>query len=120
MERKKPIRRRFKRCTVRLLIDYWCEGRIGSDYATTLGAGGLFIESSEPWEAGIALTVRFRIPGDDALHVIPGRVAWVHQPKQDPSGARAPGMAIEFTDNAGSATLARALESWAEASAAQV
>lgn len=118
MERKKPIRRRFKRCTVRLLIDYWCEGRIGSDYATTLGAGGLFIESADPWDAGIELTVRFRLPGCDTVHVIPGRVAWIHQPKLDPAGARAPGMAIEFTDNAGSATLARALEALAEASAA--
>ncbi len=110
-EAKKPIRRRFKRCTVRLLVDYWCDRGIGSDYATTLGAGGLFIECGEPWQAGTELTVRFRLPGDETVFVIPGRVAWLHQPKLDPSGTRAPGMAIEFTDHATAASLARALES---------
>ena len=103
-------RRRFKRRTVRVLVDYAGPDGARFDYATTLGPGGLFIETDEPLAVGSTLKVRFRLAGGGALHVIDGRVAWSHDPRRGGSAARTPGMAIEFTDAMAAAPLARELE----------
>ena len=63
-------RRRFKRRTVRVLVDYAGPEGACFDYATTLGPGGLFIETETPLAAGTPLKVRFRLnaggaPGGD-------------------------------------------------------
>ncbi len=44
----KPNNRRHRRQTVRILVDYRSDRGVCCDYATTLGAGGLFIECEEP------------------------------------------------------------------------
>jgi hypothetical protein len=44
--------RRHRRQTVRILVDYLSDRGVGCDYATTLGAGGLFIECEEPLPMG--------------------------------------------------------------------
>ena len=101
-------RRRFRRRTVRVLVDYATPDGARYEYATTLGAGGLFIQTDAPLARGQSLTLRFRLEPDAPLHEIPGRVKWVHDAG---SGAtRAPGMGIEFTDPAATATLARELD----------
>jgi len=102
--------RRYRRLTVRLLVDFVTSGGVRCDYATTLGAGGLFVESEEPLPPGSLLKVRFRLPGREHLHEIQGRVAW-----SQPAGAdarRAPGMGVEFTDAVAVSRLARELEKW--------
>ena len=106
--RSPESRRRFRRLTVRLLVDFVAGGGLRCEYATTLGAGGLFIECEEPLPAGTALKVRFRLPGGEQLHEIEGRVCWVQAPSAD--ATRAPGMGVEFTDAVAIAALARALE----------
>ena len=68
--------RRFRRLTLRILVDYAAEGTMRCDYATTLGAGGLFIETDEPIDAGTRLKMRFRLPGGQDLHELEGRVVW--------------------------------------------
>ena len=113
MERKKPIRRRFKRCTVRLLIDYWCEGRIGSDYATTLGAGGLFISTRNPFDSGTRLSLRFMLPSGLVEHDLDGRVVWCHAPGDDPPD-QTYGMGIAFDHPAGDPALVAELEALGE------
>jgi uncharacterized protein (TIGR02266 family) len=102
--------RKFRRRTVRILVDYSSEAGVHCEYATTLGAGGLFIESEQPLPRGTALKVRFRLPGGEGVHEIEGRVAWAHQPRPGEGGGRSPGMGIEFTDAVSSARLARQLE----------
>jgi uncharacterized protein (TIGR02266 family) len=106
--RSPETRRRFRRLTVRLLVDFVAGGGLRCEYATTLGAGGLFIECEEPLPAGTALKLRFRLPGGEQLHEIEGRVCWVQAPSAD--ATRAPGMGVEFTDAVAIAALARALE----------
>jgi uncharacterized protein (TIGR02266 family) len=104
------VHRRYRRLTVRLLVDFVTSGGVRCDYATTLGAGGLFVESEEPLPPGSLLKVRFRLPGREHLHEIQGRVAW-----SQPAGAdarRAPGMGVEFTDAVAVSRLARELEKW--------
>jgi uncharacterized protein (TIGR02266 family) len=101
------VRRRFRRRTVRILVDYQASGPPACEYATTLGAGGMFIESEEALPPGTVLKVRFRLPEAEALHDIEARVAWCLS--SDEAGL-VPGMGIEFTDAVASAKLARELE----------
>lgn len=103
--------RRYRRRTVRVMVDYTCDAGLCSEPATTLGAGGLFIESEAPLAEGTPLKMRFRLPGGAVDHEIEGRVAWRRRPT-DP-GHHAPGMGIEFTDRAAAARLARELETLA-------
>jgi type IV pilus assembly protein PilZ len=93
---------------VRVLVDFIAEGGVRCEYATTLGAGGMFVETEEPIPLEAALKARFRLPGSDVVHEIEGRVAWT-QGAGD-GGRRAPGMGVEFTDSVAVAALARELE----------
>jgi len=101
--------RRFRRLTIRVLVDYVTERGVACDYATTLGAGGLFLESEAPLSCGDAMKMRFRLPESERLHEIEGRVAWV---RSSQGGAQAPGMGIQFTDRQAASYLARELEDW--------
>ncbi len=100
-------RRRFKRRTVRVLVDYFAHGGACYEYATTLGSGGLFIETEAPLELDARLKVRFRLGAGGPLHEIAGRVVWSDAARD---GNKTPGMGIEFTDAAAAAALARELE----------
>jgi uncharacterized protein (TIGR02266 family) len=102
--------RRFRRRTVRILVDYVSDQGVRCDYATTLGAGGLFIESDTPLPSGCVLKMRFRLPESALLHEIQGRVSWLRSDGAPGGGPRAPGMGIQFTDSEAAARLARELE----------
>jgi uncharacterized protein (TIGR02266 family) len=101
-------KRRYRRSTVRVIVEYLSDAGVCSDPATTLGAGGLFIETETPLEKGASLKMRFQLPGSSQNHQIEGRVVWRHRPA-DP-GHHAPGMGIEFTDRGAAGKLARELE----------
>ncbi len=108
--RPRPGQRRFRRRTVRLLVDFLAGCGVRCEYATTLGAGGMFVETEEPLAAGTRLKVRFRLPGLDEVHEVEARVVWRQEADAGPGGRRAPGMGIEFTDAVAIAALARDLE----------
>ena len=101
-------RRRHRRRTVRVLVEIISERGLSVDPATTLGAGGLFIETESPLPEGARMKLRFALPGQDDPHEIEGRVVWRRRPS-DP-GRHAPGMGIEFTDRVAAARLAKSLE----------
>jgi len=102
--------RRFRRRTVRVLVDFRGGAGIRCEYATILGAGGLFVETEEPIEIGSPIRVRFRLPESGQVHEIGGRVAWHQRAISGEPAARAPGMGIEFVDAAATAALARDLD----------
>jgi|MudIll2142460700_1097286.scaffolds.fasta_scaffold147316_2 uncharacterized protein (TIGR02266 family) len=108
LRRSPQSRRRFRRVTVRLLVDFVAAGRIRCEYATTLGAGGMFVESEDPLPPGTPVKARFRLPGGELLHEIEGRVAWWQPPTSD--ATRACGMGISFTDSVAISALARELD----------
>lgn len=108
MSEQTPQRRRFRRRTVRVLVEYLSDAGLCRETATTLGAGGLFIESNQPLPKGTPLKLRFALPGSDRRHEIEGRVAWTHQPSD--AGIGSPGMGIEFRDRTATNRLARELE----------
>ena len=101
-------KRRYRRRTVRVLVEYVSDAGLCVDPATTLGAGGLFIETDSPLFEHSVLKMRFRLPGGETTHEIEGRVVWRRHPR-DP-GSYSPGMGIEFSDPAAAAGLARELE----------
>jgi len=101
--------RRFRRRTVRVLVDYTSDRGVHCDYATTLGAGGLFLETEEDLPVGGSLKLRFRVPGGEALHEVEGRVVWTRVTKQGQTTA-APGVGVQFTNASAAAKLGRELE----------
>jgi uncharacterized protein (TIGR02266 family) len=101
-------RRRYRRLTLRVLVEYQSDSGLQVDPATTLGAGGIFIETDRPLTERATLKLRFRLPGGPVPHEIEGRVVWRRRP-EDP-GQHAPGMGIEFTDRSAAGRLARELE----------
>ena len=107
--------RRFHRRTVRVLVDYCAADGIRCEYATTLGAGGLFVETDCPSPPDSQLELRFRVAEGLGLHQIAGRVGWVRSEERD-GHARSRGMGVQFTDSAGCSALARDLESLEHAS----
>jgi uncharacterized protein (TIGR02266 family) len=112
-ERSHQEKRRFRRRNVRLLVDYHAAGSVHCEYATTLGAGGLFIDTDAPLTPGTPLKLRFRLPQSEQPHELEGRVAWVHEPAPDQSTAKAPGMGIEFILSPAVERLSRELEEMA-------
>jgi len=108
-ERTFRRRRRFQRRAVRVLVEYVSAAGPCRDFATTLGGGGMFIETDEPLAPGARIKVRFRLGSESAgLHEIEGFVAWSRRAVPGASGSA--GMGIEFKDRSAVATLARALD----------
>ena len=103
-------RRRFRRRTVRVRVDYQSRDGAHCDVATTLGAGGLFIESRDPLPEGTRLTLRFRLPEGGVVHEFEGRVAWRHRADGTRADPRPAGMGIAFSRAAATGQLARELE----------
>jgi uncharacterized protein (TIGR02266 family) len=88
-------------------VDYVSETGPHRDTATTLGAGGLFVQTDRPLPRGTCVELRFRLPGRDWVHKIQGRVSWCRPPSE--SGSYASGMGIQFTDRIATAVLAEDL-----------
>lgn len=107
-EKETLQKRRFRRRVVRVLVEYVSAAGPCRDFATTLGAGGMFIETDEPLAPGARLKLRFRLAEDGDPHEIEGFVAWARRPAHRVSGSA--GMGIEFRDRGACAQLARILE----------
>jgi uncharacterized protein (TIGR02266 family) len=110
LELEAAERREHRRQTVRVLVDYVSREGVRCEYATTIGAGGLFVETDAPLPEGAALRLRFRLPAGDRLHQIEARVVWSHKPARLDDIPRPPGMGVEFTDAVAAAGLARELD----------
>ena len=96
--------RRYRRRTVRITVEYLSDTGLRCERATTLGAGGLFIETDSPVAAGSLLKLRFRLSETGAHHEIEGRVIWSKGVWNSDSGAT--GMGVEFLDRAAANALA--------------
>ena len=106
--------RKYRRMTVRILVDYQAQGAIHCDYATTLGAGGMFLQTELDLQRGELVKVRFRVPGNETLHEMQARVMWQHDARPDESGRiRTPGVGLQFVETKATQELARELEDYA-------
>ncbi len=100
--------RRYRRRTVRISVEYLSDTGPRSERATTLGAGGLFIETDAPELPGSLLKLRFRLSEAGARHEIEGRVVWSKCAALGAAGAT--GMGVEFVNRAAASALATELE----------
>jgi uncharacterized protein (TIGR02266 family) len=100
--------RRYRRRTVRITVEYLSDTGLHRERATTLGAGGLFIETESPVAAGSVLKLRFQLSETGTHHEIEGRVIWSKGAGNCEEGAT--GMGIEFLDRSAAAALAVELE----------
>ncbi len=101
-------KRRYRRRTVRITVEYLSDTGLHCERATTLGAGGLFIETDSPAAAGSLLKLRFQLSETGARHEIEGRVVWSNSVGNAAAGAT--GMGIEFLDRAAATAVAVELE----------
>ena len=100
--------RRYRRRTIRILVEYLCDSGTRTETATTLGAGGLFIESDTPPSEGTVLKLRFQVSPTGFHHELEGRVVWSRGIAAGHAGT--PGMGIEFTDRRAIKELSEELE----------
>jgi len=98
--------RRFRRQGLRILVDYHGEDGLRCDYATSISAGGLFVETECPLPLESHVKLRFRLPEGESLHEIEGRVCW----RNDRGGDGAPGFGVAFIGGKGTESLGRELE----------
>jgi len=105
---KSEGRRRYRRRTVRVLVEYLSDAGLCCDLATTLGAGGMFIQTEEPLPADSTIKLSFQLPGGSQRHTFEGRVVWANRPR--PGAVGILGMGIEWTDPRASQRLAREIE----------
>jgi len=101
-------KRRYRRRTARILVDYQSKSGPRCEVATTLGAGGLFIQTDAPCREGTILKLRFQVAEQGQSHEIEGRVVWSN--RVEPGAVGTPGMGIEFTDRSATQALASELE----------
>jgi uncharacterized protein (TIGR02266 family) len=101
-------KRRYRRRTVRISVEYLSDTGLHREKATTLGAGGLFIETDSPEAAGSLLKLRFQLSDTGAHHEIEGRVVWSTGVEDGDAGVT--GMGIEFLNRTADNTLAGELD----------
>lgn len=111
-ERNHQDTRRYRRLTLRVLVDYLADAGICCDYATTLGAGGMFLETDEPLKVGMMVKTRFRLPQGEELHELEGKVVWRREASGPGQPIGAGGAGIKFTNQKAMAKLARELEDY--------
>jgi uncharacterized protein (TIGR02266 family) len=97
--------------TLRVDVVIEAPGVLAPVVATTLGAGGLFVPTYAPLPPRTPVSVRFRLPGDEAELRFQAHVAWS---KAAGGAGGTPGMGLEFDDADARAELAALLERWAE------
>ena len=102
-------KRRYRRRTVRITVEYLSETGLHRERATTLGAGGLFVETDAPAAPGSLLKLRFQLSETGIRHELEGRVVW-SKSVGNAAAAGATGMGIEFMDRAAAAVVAVELE----------
>jgi len=111
-ERTTQDTRRYRRQTVRVLVDYRTETGVCCDYATTLGAGGMFLETDEPLVPGSIIKARLRLPNGEDIHEVEGRVIWQRPAAVAGQPIQPGGAGVKFTDQRAIAKLARELEDY--------
>ena len=104
--------RRHRRQNLRILVDYKTADGIHCDYASTIGVGGMFLETENPPPPGTEIKLRFRLPEGEELHEIEGAVVWRQLPSAAGEPMRPTGAGIQFMDSSAVARLGRELEDY--------
>jgi Tfp pilus assembly protein PilZ len=96
--------------TVRIRIAYdWLHGT-QSGYATTLGAGGLFIESEGPPPVRSRVRLHFHLREGGTEYDLEGRVVWASASADQQRKSSSVGFGVQFDDPLSASAIARELE----------
>ena len=82
------------RIPIQLLVDYKCDGHYLFDFCRDLGAGGVFIETKKPLDAGAEMDLTFTLPDSKETLETKGTVIWVQN--EVPGRELTPGMGVQF------------------------
>ena len=69
-----------------------------TDYSVNMSTGGVFIETGKLLPEGEEITVKFNLPGFDAIITANARVAWVNEPSELKKPSLPSGMGLQFLD----------------------
>lgn len=83
-----------QRIPIQLLVDYRANGHYLFDFCRDLGAGGVFIETSNPLKQGSVVELIFTIPDSKETLEAKGKVIWVQS--KVPGKDLTPGMGVQF------------------------
>ncbi len=72
--------------------------RIISNYSVNMSTGGMFIETDSILQVDTQLTVKFKLPDNDAIISCTARVAWTNEPGNQRKLSLPPGMGLQFID----------------------
>jgi len=72
--------------------------RLISNYTVNISADGMFIETDNILPVDTLLTVKFKLPGNDAVIISKSRVAWTNEPGNSRKYSLPPGMGLQFID----------------------
>ena len=92
---KKKEDRGDHRIPIQLLVDYRADGHYLFDFCRDLGAGGVFIQTSQPLPLGSTVDLTFTIPDSKETLSTKGKVIWVQSDGSERDEA-SPGMGVQF------------------------
>ncbi len=91
-------RRKHKRYTVELKVEYSTGDKFSADFAKNISHGGMFIHTTKPLDTGTIVNLRFYIPGQKVPLNLKGEVRWMVRPEEVRHRSQMPGMGIRFLD----------------------
>jgi len=95
-----PERRSSIRIKVELRVYYGPhQTKLLTGYSVDLGAGGLFITTTCPFDVDDIVTLKFTVPGEEQKVVAcKARVAWINQEGKQPKPGYPVGAGLQFVD----------------------
>jgi len=88
-------RRTEERASAKIRITFKSARDFFRAYIRNLGAGGLFIKTTQTVPAGTTLNLEFNLPDSDHLIKAKGKVAWARS-KEESDERKPPGLGIQF------------------------
>lgn len=89
-------KRKYLRLKTQIQVDYTLDDDIELLYSTNISAGGLFLETLNPFPTGTKLLLRFNLPESDKIIEVVGEVVYSVEEIFDVDDWDLPGMGIRF------------------------
>lgn len=97
---ERPERRSSIRIKVELRVYYGPHlSKLLTGYSVDLGAGGLFISTTCPFEVNDIVKLKFNVPGEEEQAVnCNARIAWINRESSQPKPEYPVGAGLQFVD----------------------
>jgi len=88
--------RKFLRLETQIQVDYTLDDDVELLFSTNISEGGLYLETLNPFPAGVKLLLRFNLPESEKIIEIVGEVVYSVEEIFDVDNWDLPGMGIKF------------------------